>query len=448
MPDTRERPGVQENQHGLFLSMKKLKTAKSKKLWKLSLRHLAGGVNSPVRAFNAVGDTPLFVGSAKGARLRDADGNSYLDYVMSWGVMIHGHADRDIQAAILAAVPKGTSYGAPTGAEAALAGLIKKALPSMEKIRFVSSGTEAVMSAIRLARGYTGRDKIIKFTGCYHGHADSLLVKAGSGAATLGTPSSPGVPAALARNTASLEYNDVKGFNDFMARHGKEVACVIVEPIAANMGLVLPEPGFLPALRKACTRYGSVLIFDEVITGFRAGLGGAQGLYGIRPDLTTLGKIIGGGLPVGAYGGSEKIMRHLAPAGKIYQAGTLSGNPLAMAAGIAALKKLSKPGFYKKLESSGAAMEKGLRRIIKERSLPLTLNRVGSLFTLFFSAGPLKGWTGASACDTKRYARYFWAMAARGVYLPPSQFETCFISAAHSAADIAATLKAADQALA
>ncbi len=425
----------------------KLKTSGSKKLWDYSLKHLAGGVNSPVRAFNAVGGSPLFIKSAKGPRLSDVDGNSYLDYVMSWGVMIHGHADTDIQTALLAAVPKGTSYGAPTGAEAVLAEMIKKALPSIEKLRFVSSGTEAVMSAIRLARGCTGRDKIVKFTGCYHGHADSLLVKAGSGAATFGAPSSPGVPAAFARNTVSLEYNDSEGFLAYMKRNGKEVACVIVEPIAANMGLVLPEPGFLQALRKACTKSGSLLIFDEVITGFRVGFGGAQGLYGIKPDLTTLGKIIGGGLPVGAYGGSGKIMSQLSPAGKVYQAGTLSGNPLAMAAGCAAIKKLSKPGVYKKLEASGQAMEKGLRLIIRKSGLPLTLNRAGSLFTLFFSKGPLKDWTGAAACDTKLYAKFFWAMAERGVYLPPSQFETCFLSAAHSPADIEATLKAAEQAL-
>lgn len=400
-----------------------------------------------MRAFNAVGGTPIFIKAAKGARLSDVDGNSYLDYVTSWGVMIHGHADRDIQAALCAALTKGTSYGAPTEAEAVLAEMIKKALPSIEKLRFVSSGTEAVMSAIRLARGYTGRDKIVKFTGCYHGHADSLLVKAGSGAATFGAPSSPGVPAAFARNTVSLEYNDIEGFLKFMKRSGGEVACVIVEPIAANMGLVLPRPGFLKALRKACSASGSVLIFDEVITGFRVGFGGAQGLYGIKPDLTTLGKIIGGGLPVGAYGGSEKIMKNLSPAGKVYQAGTLSGNPLAMAAGCAAIRKLSKPGVYKKLEASGAAMEKGLRRIMVKSGLPLTLNRVGSLFTLFFSKGPLENWTGAAACDTRRYAEYFWAMAERGVYLPPSQFETCFISTAHTAADIAATLEAAEGAL-
>ena len=426
----------------------KLKTATSKKLWNYSLKHPAGGVNSPVRAFNAVGGTPLFIRSAKGPRLTDVDGNSYLDYVMSWGVMIHGHADPDIQAALSAALSKGTSYGAPTAAEAVLAEMIKKALPSIEKLRFVSSGTEAVMSAIRLSRGYTGRDKIVKFTGCYHGHADSLLVKAGSGAATFGAPSSPGVPAAFARNTVSLEYNDIEGFQKFMKRSGKEVACAIVEPIAANMGLVLPEPGFLQALRKACTATGSVLIFDEVITGFRAGLGGAQGLYGIKPDLTTLGKIIGGGLPVGAYGGRGEIMKQLSPAGKVYQAGTLSGNPLAMAAGCVALNKLFRPGVYEELEASGQAMEKGLRRIIKKGNLPLTLHRAGSLFTLFFSKGPLKDWTGAAACDTKRYAKDFWAMAERGVYLPPSQFETCFLSSAHTAADIEATLKAADQALA
>ncbi|MBU2572744.1 MAG: glutamate-1-semialdehyde 2,1-aminomutase [Elusimicrobia bacterium] len=425
----------------------KLNTKKSNTLWRYSLKHLAGGVNSPVRAFNAVGGTPLFIKQGKGARFSDVDGNSYLDYVLSWGVLIFGHADPAIQAALSAAVSKGASYGAPTEAEAALAEMIKKALPSIDKLRFVSSGTEAVMSAIRLARGFTGRDKIVKFTGCYHGHADSLLVKAGSGAATFGSPSSPGVPAQFARNTISLEYNDTNGFLDFMARRGKEAACVIVEPLAANMGLVLPEPGFLTALRKACTASGSLLIFDEVITGFRVGFSGAQGLYGIKPDLTTLGKIIGGGLPVGAYGGREEIMRHLSPAGRVYQAGTLSGNPLAMAAGCAAIKKLSRPGVYKKLEASGQAMEKGLRLIIRKRGLPLTLNRVGSLFTLFFSKGPLKNFTDASACDTKRYAEYFWAMAERGVYLPPSQFETCFISAAHSAADIEDTLKAADEAL-
>ncbi|OIO01653.1 MAG: glutamate-1-semialdehyde-2,1-aminomutase [Elusimicrobia bacterium CG1_02_56_21] len=425
----------------------KLKTDKSKKLWNYSLKHLAGGVNSPVRAFNAVGGTPLFIKEAKGSRLKDVDGNSYVDYVTSWGVMILGHADPDIQKAITGAIGKGTSYGAPTEAEAVLAEMIKKALPSIQKLRFVSSGTEAVMSAIRLARGYTGRDKIVKFTGCYHGHADSLLVKAGSGAATFGSPSSPGVPAAFARNTVSLEYNDIEGFRAYMKRSGKEVACVIVEPVAANMGLMLPEPGFLAALRKTCTATGALLIFDEVITGFRVGFGGAQGLYGIKPDLTTLGKIIGGGLPVGAYGGGKKIMKHLSPAGKVYQAGTLSGNPLAMAAGCAAIKKLSKPGVYKQLEASGQAMEKGLRLIIREGNLPLTLNRVGSLFTLFFSKGPLKDWTGAAGCDTKRYADYFWAMAERGVYLPPSQFETCFISTAHKPADIEATLKAAEQAL-
>lgn len=444
----------------------KLKTAESEKLWEFSLKHLAGGVSSPVRAFRAVGGTPIFIKEGKGARLTDVDGNSYLDYVLSWGVLIFGHADPDIEAALLAAVSKGTSYGAPTAAEAGLAEMIKKALPSIEKIRFVSSGTEAVMSAIRLARGYTGRDKIVKFSGCYHGHGDCLLVKAGSGAAAFGSPSSPGVPARSARDTVSLEYNDTERFLEFMGRRGNEIACVIVEPIAANMGLVPPEPGFLTALKEACTRSGALLIFDEVITGFRVGFSGAQGLYGVRPDLTTLGKIIGGGLPVGAYGGRKEIMDRLSPAGKVYQAGTLSGNPLAMAAGLAAVKKLSRPGIYEKLEALGLALEKGLRLIMKKQQIAnskiansgkgrvmqegegLTLNRAGSLFTLFFSEKPVKNFTDASRCSAKRYASYFWGMAERGVYLPPSRFETCFISAAHSAADIKVTLKAAAEALA
>jgi glutamate-1-semialdehyde 2,1-aminomutase len=425
----------------------KLKLANSKKHWKYSLRHLAGGVNSPVRAFNGVGGSPIFVSRAGGARFTDADGNTYLDFVQSWGVMIHGQADKDIQAAVAAALENGTSYGAPTRAEAELAELIKKFLPAMAQVRFVSSGTEAVMSAIRLARGYTGRSKILKFSGCYHGHADSLLVKAGSGAATLGTPSSPGVPAALARETLTLEYNDIEGFKALMKKRGKEIACVIVEPVAANMGLVPPRPGFLQALRKGCTAAGAVLVFDEVITGFRAGLSGAQGLYKIKPDLTTLGKIIGGGLPVGAYGGRAEIMKHLAPAGKVYQAGTLSGNPLAMAAGLAALKKLARPGFYAALDKKAAAFEKDLREAIKGCRLPLALHRVGSMFTLFFAAGPLEDWPAVSACDTKAYAKFFWAAARRGVYLPPSQYETFFVSAAHTPADLKKAARAVAAAL-
>jgi len=420
-----------------------MKTTASKKLFEAAQRLIPGGVNSPVRAFKSVGAQPHFIARAKGARLYDADGNAFVDYVMSWGPMILGHAPASVVKAIAHAASRGTSYGAPTALEVSLAEMIIEAVPSMERVRLVSSGTEAVMSAIRLARAYTGRDTILKFEGCYHGHADSLLVKAGSGAATLGIPDSPGVPADLARHTLTAPYNDVTAVERLLEAHRGNLACVIVEPVAGNMGVVPPRSEFLGRLRELTSHYGIVLIFDEVITGFRVAYGGAQSRYGVMPDLTCLGKIIGGGLPVGAYGGLHKIMKLVAPEGPVYQAGTLSGNPLVVTAGIETLKRLKKPGVYRQLEEQARKLSEGLSREAREAGVAMTLNRVGSMMTLFFTAGPVTDYASAKKSDTQAYARFFRAMLNQGVYLAPSQFEAAFLSTAHTAADLTKTVKAA-----
>ena len=420
-----------------------MKTTASKKLFEAAQRLIPGGVNSPVRAFKAVGTIPLFITRAKGARIYDADGNAFIDYVMSWGPMIMGHAQGSVIKAIARAAVRGTSYGAPTALEVTLAQLIVEAIPSMERVRLVSSGTEAVMSAIRLARAYTGRNNILKFEGCYHGHADSLLVKAGSGVATLGIPDSPGVPPDLAQHTLTASFNDVGGVERILEAHRGKLACVIVEPVAGNMGVVAPHGAFLERLRDLTRHYGIVLIFDEVITGFRLGYGGAQLRYGVIPDLTCLGKIIGGGLPVGAYGGPHHIMKLIAPEGPVYQAGTLSGNPLAVTAGIETLKLLKKPGVYRQLEERGRFLSEGLLEAARELGVGVTLNRVGSMMTLFFTPGPVTDYASAKKSDTLAFARFFRAMLEEGIYLPPSQFEAAFLSTAHTSADIAKTVRAA-----
>jgi len=420
-----------------------MKTVNSKKLFEAALRLMPGGVNSPVRAFRAVGTLPHFIARAKGAKLYDADGNVFLDYVMSWGPLILGHAPAPVVKAIARAAARGTSYGAPTALEIQLAQIINEAVPSMERLRLVSSGTEAVMSAIRLARAYTGRDAILKFEGCYHGHADSLLVKAGSGAMTFGIPASPGVPADLARHTMTVPYNDIGAVERLLEAHRGNLACVIVEPVAGNMGVVPPSAKFLSRLRDLTSHYRIVLIFDEVITGFRVAYGGAQSRFGVTPDLTCLGKIIGGGLPVGAYGGRADIMKLVAPEGPVYQAGTLSGNPLAVTAGIETLKLLKKPGVYRQLEERGRLLGDGLNRAAREAGIAATLNRVGSMLTMFFAPGPVTDYASAKKSDTQAYAKFFRAMLGQGVYLAPSQFEAAFLSAAHTPADIARTVKAA-----
>ena len=408
---------------------------------------IPGGVNSPVRAFKSVGTDPLFIGSASGARITDADGRSYIDYVGSWGPMIVGHANEEVLEAIVEAARRGTSFGAPTERETVLAQMVIEAVPSMEKVRMVNSGTEATMSAIRVARGVTGRDRIIKFNGCYHGHADGLLVKAGSGALTLGVPDSPGVPEDYARNTLIAEYNELGSVERLFESNRGEIAAVIVEPVPGNMGVMIPAEGFLEGLRKLCSDQGALLIFDEVMSGFRVALGGAQELYGITPDLTTLGKIIGGGLPVGAYGGKEEYMSQVAPEGAIYQAGTLSGNPLAMAAGIATLKILSRPGTYESLEARSSALAEGLSKANEKMEVELAFNRVGSMFTTFFTPGPVTSFSGAKASDTSAFGSYFRAMLEEGVYLAPSQFEAAFLSLAHSEEDIEVTIVAHERAL-
>jgi len=421
---------------------------RSKALFEEAKRLLPGGVNSPVRAFRAVGGDPLVIERASGCRLFDVDGNAYIDYVGSWGPMIVGHAHPAVVKAIQEAAGLGVSYGAPTPWETELAGMVVEAIPSIEMVRFVNSGTEATMSAIRLARGVTGRDRIVKFEGCYHGHADSLLVKAGSGAMTFGVPDSLGVPADLARQTISLPYNDSDAVRAAFQSIGKEIACLIVEPVAGNMGVVPPTLGFLEALREVTAAHGSLLIFDEVMTGFRLGRGGAQALYRIRPDLTCLGKIIGGGLPVGAYGGARWIMEQVAPLGKVYQAGTLSGNPLAMRAGIETLRLLEDPGFYERLEARGKQLEEGLRELAAQAGIALQCQRVGSMFTPFFVKNGVVDYQTARAADTDRYAGFFRTMLEAGIHLAPSQFEAGFLSDAHTAADIETTLVAAKAAFA
>ncbi len=410
-------------------------------------KHIPGGVNSPVRAFKGVGGEPVFMERAAGAYLFDPDGNRYIDYVGSWGPMILGHAHPEVLEAVTAAAAKGLSFGAPTALETAMADRICQLLPSMDLVRMVSSGTEATMSAIRLARGYTGRDKIIKFEGCYHGHSDSLLVKAGSGALTLGEPSSPGVPAALAAHTLTLTFNDLAQVEESFAQIGHEVAAIIVEPVAGNMNCIPPEAGFLEGLRRLCDQYGSVLIFDEVMTGFRVALGGAQQRYGITPDLTTLGKVIGGGMPVGAFGGRREVMEQIAPLGPVYQAGTLSGNPVAMAAGLKTLELIARPGFFEALELRTQALVDGLLAAAQIAQVPLTANRVGAMFGIFFTeASSVTHFAQATACNQSQFRTFFHAMLQRGVYLAPSAFEAGFVSAAHSEADIGATLSAAAEA--
>jgi len=419
----------------------------SKGLFTTATGVIPGGVNSPVRAFRGVGGEPFFVARGSGARLWDVDGREYLDFLGSWGPLILGHAAAPVVDAIVAAARSGTSYGTPTPLEVEMAAAIAAAYPSIELVRLVSSGTEAAMSAIRLARGATGRPVLVKFDGCYHGHADSLLVKAGSGGATFSIPDSAGVPEALAALTLTAPFNDLDAVKAIFAARGGEIAAVIVEPIAGNMGVVPPAPGFLAGLREVTRAHGALLIFDEVITGFRVAYGGAQELYGIRPDLTCLGKIIGGGLPVGAYGGRRDVMSQIAPLGSVYQAGTLSGNPLAVAAGLATLRQLADRGVYARLEALGQAVERGLRQAAQQAGVALTVNRVGSMLTGFFCPGPVSDYATARSANTKRYARFFHGMLRRGVFLAPSQFEAAFVSLAHTEADIAQAARAAEDAM-
>jgi glutamate-1-semialdehyde 2,1-aminomutase len=414
--------------------------ASSKVLFREAQKLMPGGVNSPVRAFRSVGGKPIFIARAKGSKVRDVEGRTYIDYVSSWGPMIVGHAHPQVVKAVQKAAGKGTSYGAPTAAENRLARMVIEAFPSMEKVRMVNSGTEAVMSAIRLARAATGRNDIIKFEGCYHGHSDQMLIKAGSGALTLGIPDSPGVPADLARHTLNLPYNNLDAVERTLRRRRGKIAAVILEPVAANAGVIPPAPGFLEGLRELTAEHGALLIFDEVITGFRVAYGGAQERFGVRPDLTCLGKIIGGGLPVGAYGGRKDLMEQMAPEGPVYQAGTLSGNPLAMAAGIATLEILSQPGTYRKLEKKGEYMSAGVAENLKTAGVRAVQNRVGSISCLFFARGPVTDFTSAVKANTRRFADYFARMLRGGIYLAPSQFEAAFISLAHTRADLDRTL--------
>jgi len=425
-----------------------MNAARSDSLFERARALIPGGVNSPVRAFGSVGRNPLFIASASGSTITDCDGNRYIDYVGSWGPMILGHGDPRVIEAVRRALASGTSFGAPTEIEVRLAELITRLVPSMQMVRMVNSGTEATMSAIRLARAFTGREKIIKFEGCYHGHADAFLIKAGSGAMTLSIPDSPGIPACVASGTLTATFNDASSVEKVIDANRGMIAAVIVEPVAGNMGCVPPDPGFLPTLRSQCTREGILLIFDEVMTGFRVAPGGAQELYGITPDLTTLGKIIGGGLPVGAYGGRRDVMELVAPSGPMYQAGTLSGNPLAMAAGFETVSILAgERGLYGRLEQRSSRLEEGYRRNVERLGVPVTTNRVGSMVTLFFSGEPVRDYTSALRCSKERFARYFRQMLEQGIYLPPSQFEAAFVSLAHSDADIDETIEASAEAL-
>ncbi|GBE04732.1 MAG TPA: glutamate-1-semialdehyde-2,1-aminomutase [Nitrospirae bacterium] len=423
-----------------------MKHTRSIELFKQAKRLMPGGVNSPVRAFKAVGGSPLFIKSAKGSKIYDADGNEYIDYVLSWGPMILGHTHPRVIRALQKAAEKGTSYGAPTALEIELAGMIRKAYPSMEMLRMVNSGTEATMSAIRAARGSTGRDKVIKFEGCYHGHADGLLVKAGSGAATFGVPTSPGVPKDYARHTITLPFNDLKLLEKTIKKNAKSIACVIIEPVIGNSGCVLPGKGFLQGLRRLTKRYGIILIFDEVMTGFRVSYGGAQQAFNIKPDMTCLGKVIGGGLPVGAYGGSKEIMKKIAPDGPIYQAGTLSGNPLAMTAGIETLKILSNRATYKKLLNKAEALEEAMTDAAKRAGVKTKFYRAGTMFCTYFTDKEVRNFTDAANTDTVKFAKFFRKMLDRGINLAPSAFEAGFMSLAHSAADINKTARAAFEA--
>lgn len=421
--------------------------SRSDALFEAACRHIPGGVNSPVRAFRGVGGTPVFFSRAQGAYLYDADDRRYVDYVGSWGPAILGHAHPEVIREVQEAAVNGLSFGAPTELEIRMADTVCGLLPSMDMVRMVSSGTEATMSAIRLARGYTGRDVLVKFEGCYHGHADSLLVKAGSGALTLGVPSSAGVPADLAKHTITLEYNNLAQTEEFFRERGAEVACIIVEPVAGNMNCIPPAPGFLQGLRKLCDEHGAVLIFDEVMTGFRVALGGAQALYGVVPDLTTLGKVIGGGMPVGAFGGKRAIMEKIAPLGPVYQAGTLSGNPIAMRAGLKTLQLISAPGFHERLGQRTAELCQGLESVARDCGVALTTNQVGGMFGIFFTDKRVGSYADALTCDTEAFKRFFHAMLDEGIYLAPSAFEAGFVSAAHTAEDIAVTLEAARRAL-
>jgi len=421
-------------------------TSKNDLLFDRSRRVIPGGVNSPVRAFRAVGGTPRFIDRGEGSRIWDADGREYIDYVGSWGPLVLGHSDPDVVAAVRTASGRGLSFGAPTAAEAELAEILTRIVPGVDLVRLVSSGTEATMSALRLARGATGRSQIVKFEGCYHGHADSLLVKAGSGALTLGNPSSAGVPAETAAQTLVLNYNDTQDLVSAFDKHGATIACVIVEPVAGNMNLVLPQAGFLERLSELCTTHGALLIFDEVMTGFRIGLRGGQGLYGVRADLVTLGKVIGGGMPLGAFGGRRDIMEKVAPLGPVYQAGTLSGNPVAVAAGLSTLSKVQAPGFYERLSAATRSLCEGLASAARKRGIAFSAQSVGGMFGLYFRAAPPTTYAEVMQCDTEAFRRFFHAMLDRGIYLAPSAYEAGFVSAAHTAADIAATVAAAESA--
>ena len=425
-----------------MLRTKRSRYRSSEKLFAAASRILPGGVDSPVRAFKSVGATPLFIERGRGAYIEDADGHTYIDYVMSWGPLIHGHAPKGLIRALASAAAKGTSFGAPTQLETRLARHVSMLMPSIERLRFVSSGTEATMSAARVARAFTKRDKIVKFEGCYHGHADAFLVKAGSGAMTLGVPTSPGVPASAACDTLLARYNDLGSVERLFEQHRDQIAAIIVEPIAGNMGVVPPRDGFLEGLRTICSRGQSLLVFDEVISGFRAAAGGAQQLFGVKPDLTCLGKIIGGGLPVGAYGGRADVMDLMAPSGPVYQAGTLSGNPLAMTAGLWCLSELS-ARLYRHLGNLGARLAAGLADAARQAGVPMQVNGFGSVVTPFFTAQPVRDYESAASADTAAYARFFRGMLDRGIYPPPSQFEAWFISGAHTERDIDRTIKAA-----
>jgi glutamate-1-semialdehyde 2,1-aminomutase len=419
--------------------------SRNQQLFERSQKYIPGGVNSPVRAFKSVGGTPVFFERGLGPQAWDADGKAYIDYVGSWGPLILGHAHPEVVAAVQAAAQKGLTFGAPTAAELEIAELLCNLVPSIEQVRLVSSGTEATMSAIRLARGYTGRNRIIKFEGCYHGHDDALLVKAGSGALTFGNPSSAGVPVETASSTMVLDYNDITGIEQAFSQFGEEIAAVIVEPVAGNMNLVTPKPGFLRGLRELCTRHGSVLIFDEVMTGFRVGLECAQGLYDIKPDLTTLGKVIGGGMPMAAFGGRQDIMQCLAPLGAVYQAGTLSGNPVAVAAGLATLRLVQKPGFYEKLAATTRQLTDGLTAAAKERGVVFCAQAVGGMFGLYFRNSLPTSYAEVMSCDREAFNRFFHAMLGQGIYFAPSAFEAGFVSATHGDSEINKTLAAAGQ---
>lgn len=412
----------------------------SQRMFREARQYLPGGVDSPVRAFKAVGGTPPFIVRGHGSRIYDADGNEYVDYVCSWGPLILGHSHPQVVEVLKQAIERGTSFGAPTELEVTLAKMICQAMPSIEMLRFVNSGTEATMAALRLARAFTGRDKVMKFAGGYHGHADGLLAKGGSGLATLSIPDSPGVPLGYAQNTLVAPYNDAKAVEQIFQRYPKEIAAIIVEPVAANMGVVPPQPGFLDSLRKVTREFGALLIFDEVITGFRVAYGGAQALYGVAPDLTCLGKIIGGGLPVGAYGGRREIMEMMAPVGPVYQAGTLSGNPIAMTAGIETLKLLNRPGVYDQLENKAASLEKGIAEAAAEAGVATRIQRIASLLTVFFTSNPVVDYESAKQANTALFSKYFHGLLADGIYWPPSQFEAAFISFGHSEEDIEMTI--------